>query len=141
MRFFGDITKYIADSHTISLSERHIPYATFVIISPFLYFIRYVYNLYNRTNTIYVQTHMIVDKGFLVWVHRPVFVFGVSRNILENFRKLKKSSFLNYIFSMSSPVGSAEFMAPEVVRAFCAMDDERVKYDQKCDVWSLGVIT
>ena len=31
---------------------------------------------------------------------------------------------------MSSPVGSAEFMAPEVVRAFCAMDDERVKYDQ-----------
>ena len=45
------------------------------------------------------------------------------------------------IFSMSSPVGSAEFMAPEVVRAFCAMDDERVKYDQKCDMWSLGVIT
>jgi len=42
---------------------------------------------------------------------------------------------------MSSPVGSAEFMAPEVVRAFCAMDDERVKYDQKCDMWSLGVIT
>lgn len=42
---------------------------------------------------------------------------------------------------MTSPVGSAEFMAPEVVRAFCAMDDERVKYDQKCDMWSLGVIT
>jgi len=43
--------------------------------------------------------------------------------------------------TMTSPVGSAEFMAPEVVRAFCAMDDERVKYDQKCDMWSLGVIT
>lgn len=48
---------------------------------------------------------------------------------------------LNNFSSMSSPVGSAEFMAPEVVRAFCAMDDERVKYDQKCDMWSLGVIT
>jgi len=43
--------------------------------------------------------------------------------------------------TMTSPVGSAEFMAPEVVRAFCAMDDDRVFYDQKCDMWSLGVIT
>jgi len=42
---------------------------------------------------------------------------------------------------MSSPVGSAEFMAPEVVAAFTACDDERVKYDQSCDIWSLGVIT
>jgi len=42
---------------------------------------------------------------------------------------------------MSSPVGSAEFMAPEVVAAFTACDDQRVKYDQSCDVWSLGVIT
>lgn len=41
---------------------------------------------------------------------------------------------------MSSPVGSAEFMAPEVVAAFTAHDDQRVKYDQSCDVWSLGVI-
>ena len=69
MRFFGDITKYIADSHTISLSERHIPYATFVIISPFLYFIRYVYII---RQILYVQTHMIVDQCFLVF-HRPVF--------------------------------------------------------------------
>lgn len=42
---------------------------------------------------------------------------------------------------MSSPVGSAEFMAPEVVRAFTASHHERVLYDQRCDVWSLGVIT
>lgn len=41
---------------------------------------------------------------------------------------------------MSSPVGSAEFMAPEVVRAFCASDDELIKYDQSCDIWSLGII-
>jgi len=41
---------------------------------------------------------------------------------------------------MSSPVGSAEFMAPEVVAAFTACDDERVRYDKSCDIWSLGVM-
>lgn len=41
---------------------------------------------------------------------------------------------------MTSPVGSAEFMAPEVVRAFTANYDQRVRYDQQCDIWSLGVI-
>lgn len=41
---------------------------------------------------------------------------------------------------MTSPVGSAEFMAPEVVRAFTANSYERVRYDQSCDIWSLGVI-
>lgn len=41
---------------------------------------------------------------------------------------------------MTSPVGSAEFMAPEVVAAFTACDDQQVKYDQSCDIWSLGVI-
>jgi MAP kinase interacting serine/threonine kinase len=41
---------------------------------------------------------------------------------------------------MTSPVGSAEFMAPEVVRAFTASYYERVRYDQQCDIWSLGVI-
>jgi MAP kinase interacting serine/threonine kinase len=55
--------------------------------------------------------------------------------------RAKSNSELRGNICMSSPVGSAEFMAPEVVRAFCAMDDERVKYDQKCDMWSLGVIT
>jgi len=42
---------------------------------------------------------------------------------------------------MTSPVGSAEFMAPEVIRAFTASQHEMVQYDQQCDVWSLGVIT
>lgn len=38
---------------------------------------------------------------------------------------------------MASPVGSAEFMAPEVVDTFVG---DRLKYDKKCDMWSLGVI-
>lgn len=36
-----------------------------------------------------------------------------------------------------TPVGSAEFMAPEVVKAFIG---EASSYDKKCDIWSLGVI-
>ena len=44
------------------------------------------------------------------------------------------------VLSMTSPVGSAEFMAPEVVRAFTASEYEQVIYDQSCDIWSLGVI-
>ena len=56
--------------------------------------------------------------------------------VIEHFYQI-----FDVFFSMTSPVGSAEFMAPEVVRAFCAMDDDRVFYDQKCDMWSLGVIT
>ncbi|KRZ08524.1 MAP kinase-interacting serine/threonine-protein kinase 1, partial [Trichinella zimbabwensis] len=38
---------------------------------------------------------------------------------------------------MQSPVGSAEFMAPEVVDAFMG---EKLSYDKRCDLWSLGVI-
>ncbi|GMR36974.1 hypothetical protein PMAYCL1PPCAC_07169 [Pristionchus mayeri] len=38
---------------------------------------------------------------------------------------------------LASPVGSAEFMAPEVVDAFVG---ESLKYDKRCDMWSLGVI-
>jgi MAP kinase interacting serine/threonine kinase len=34
-------------------------------------------------------------------------------------------------------VGSAEFMAPEVVEAFVG---ESTSYDKRCDLWSLGVI-
>ncbi|XP_039295702.1 MAP kinase-interacting serine/threonine-protein kinase 1 isoform X2 [Nilaparvata lugens] len=37
-----------------------------------------------------------------------------------------------------TPVGSAEFMAPEVVEAFVA--SEASSYDKRCDLWSLGVI-
>lgn len=36
-----------------------------------------------------------------------------------------------------TPVGSAEFMAPEVVEAFIG---EASSYDKRCDLWSLGVI-
>lgn len=36
-----------------------------------------------------------------------------------------------------TPVGSAEFMAPEVVEAFIG---EASTYDKRCDLWSLGVI-
>ena len=36
---------------------------------------------------------------------------------------------------LASPVGSAEFMAPEVVDAFVG---EALKYDKRCDMWSLG---
>ncbi|RWS11084.1 MAP kinase-interacting serine/threonine-protein kinase 1-like protein, partial [Dinothrombium tinctorium] len=36
-----------------------------------------------------------------------------------------------------TPVGSAEFMAPEVVEAFIG---EATTYDKRCDLWSLGVI-
>ena len=55
---------------------------------------------------------------------------------------------------LQSPVGSVEYMAPEVVEAFaCDMDifddddydsddDEPLEltYDKKCDLWSLGII-
>lgn len=36
-----------------------------------------------------------------------------------------------------TPVGSAEFMAPEVVDAFIG---EANYYDKRCDLWSLGII-
>lgn len=38
-----------------------------------------------------------------------------------------------------TPVGSAEFMAPEVVEAFVGETDA-IAYDKRCDLWSLGVI-
>jgi len=39
-----------------------------------------------------------------------------------------------------TPVGSAEFMAPEVVEAFIG-DTDTAAYDKRCDLWSLGVCT
>ena len=39
-----------------------------------------------------------------------------------------------------TPVGSAEFMAPEVVEAFIEDSDEDLMYDKRCDLWSLGVM-
>merc|ERR1712038_1164017 len=52
---------------------------------------------------------------------------------------------------LQSPVGSVEYMAPEVVEAFAfdmdifdydSIDDEPMEltYDKKCDLWSLGII-
>ena len=40
-----------------------------------------------------------------------------------------------------TPVGSAEFMAPEVVEAFIDDSEEDLVYDKRCDLWSLGVMT
>ena len=37
---------------------------------------------------------------------------------------------------MDSPVGSAEFMAPEVVDLFVG---HKSTYDKRCDMWSLGI--
>lgn len=37
-----------------------------------------------------------------------------------------------------TPVGSAEFMAPEIVNAF--LGPEAAGYDKRCDLWSLGVV-
>ncbi|KAK3857384.1 hypothetical protein Pcinc_036363 [Petrolisthes cinctipes] len=37
-----------------------------------------------------------------------------------------------------TPVGSAEFMAPEVVEGF--INDDAGPYDKRCDLWSLGVV-
>lgn len=39
---------------------------------------------------------------------------------------------------LQTPVGSAEYMAPEVVDAF--VNNEATCYDKRCDLWSLGVI-
>ncbi|KAF6197945.1 hypothetical protein GE061_007688 [Apolygus lucorum] len=40
---------------------------------------------------------------------------------------------------LNSPVGSAEFMAPEVVDVFVS-DCPTASYDKRCDMWSLGVV-
>lgn len=51
--------------------------------------------------------------------------------------------------SLSTPVGSLEYMAPEVVNTFLEddyeeynedFDDESLRYNKKCDLWSLGII-
>jgi len=36
-----------------------------------------------------------------------------------------------------TPVGTAEYMAPEVVRGFSSFDND--PYDKRCDLWSLGI--
>merc|ERR1719480_380196 len=39
-----------------------------------------------------------------------------------------------------TPVGSAEFMAPEIVEAFIEDTEDDFNYDKRCDLWSLGVM-
>lgn len=39
---------------------------------------------------------------------------------------------------LMTPVGSAEYMAPEVVEGF--VSDDAGPYDKRCDLWSLGVV-
>jgi len=39
-----------------------------------------------------------------------------------------------------TPVGSAEFMAPEIVEAFIEDTERDLTYDKRCDLWSLGVM-
>ena len=41
---------------------------------------------------------------------------------------------------LSSPVGSAQYMAPEVVDAFTGSHVDVALYDKRCDLWSLGVV-
>merc|ERR1719492_215712 len=41
---------------------------------------------------------------------------------------------------LHTPVGSAEFMAPEIVEAFIEDTDQDFQYDKRCDLWSLGVM-
>ncbi|CAF0817530.1 unnamed protein product [Adineta steineri] len=41
---------------------------------------------------------------------------------------------------LSTPVGSVEFMAPEVVDAWRSLEGSLQMYDKRCDLWSLGVI-
>ena len=44
---------------------------------------------------------------------------------------------------LASPVGSLEYMAPEVLRAFLQEeeeDEEEASYTLACDLWSLGVL-
>jgi MAP kinase interacting serine/threonine kinase len=42
--------------------------------------------------------------------------------------------------ALLTPVGSAEFMAPEVVEAFMDDTERDLAYDKRCDLWSLGII-
>lgn len=42
--------------------------------------------------------------------------------------------------ALMTPVGSAEFMAPEIVEAFIDDTERDLFYDKRCDLWSLGVI-
>ncbi|KAK0394362.1 hypothetical protein QR680_000699 [Steinernema hermaphroditum] len=59
-----------------------------------------------------------------------------SKVVLSSKSKTRLSK-VNSEPDLASPVGSAEFMAPEVVDTFVG---DAFKYDKRCDMWSLGVI-
>lgn len=55
---------------------------------------------------------------------------GIARNSRDNSPLLTPE--------LLTPVGSAEYMAPEVVDVWV---DQGWSYDKRCDLWSLGIIT
>ena len=61
-----------------------------------------------------------------------------------NFDRILKALKIYYpqkiISKINIQVGSAEFMAPEVVEAFMDDTERDLAYDKKCDLWSLGII-
>jgi MAP kinase interacting serine/threonine kinase len=68
----------------------------------------------------------------------PAFVSPVKLCDLDLASKMNNYAQLSITTpELQSPVGSAEFMAPEVVHAFVG---EALTYDKRCDLWSLGVI-
>jgi len=61
-----------------------------------------------------------------------------SKPYVQSMRRPSKLHNVQSEPDLSSPVGSAEFLAPEVVEKFCG--DSFLKYNRQCDMWSLGVI-
>jgi MAP kinase interacting serine/threonine kinase len=72
-------------------------------------------------------------KGQLVPLRISDFDLGSGIQI----RKDKETSSPCTTPELLTPVGSAEFMAPEVVDVWV---DQAWSYDKKCDLWSLGII-
>lgn len=56
---------------------------------------------------------------------------------IKSFSGQRTSRRLKFVYFFILQVGSAEFMAPEVVELFVG---ESNHYDKRCDLWSLGVI-
>jgi len=52
-----------------------------------------------------------------------------------------KSNGRSFPMEMESPVGSPEYMSPEVARIFLEDEDYTTeKYSEACDIWSLGIL-
>ncbi|TMS32192.1 hypothetical protein L596_000067 [Steinernema carpocapsae] len=61
----------------------------------------------------------------------------LASKVVMSSKSKSRLSKVNSEPDLASPVGSAEFMAPEVVDTFVG---DAFKYDKRCDMWSLGVI-